>query len=315
MSSLTRPLGHQATIDQFLAGISTKKLHHAWLLHGPAGIGKAMLAELLAASYLCERNHDSESVAEACGECHTCRMLAAGAHPDRMSVNLLEKKRDISVGQIRDALTFLSLSGMESHRRVVIIDDAEQLNTQAANALLKRLEEPSKGSLLLIVCSDVTKLPATIRSRCLLAPCHPLSEADTKESLEQMGIPKAAMQLAVELAEGCPGRVVCLHDETSADALAEWQRLLQSPEKSDIGAMEKWMGQHLQQLPYQLIVDMVFKSLWPQLTSKTEFSSQQRIDEALRGLAAWPGQVSRHSLRPVPSLLAHMLRLRIVLRT
>jgi len=195
-----------------------KRLHHAWLLHGPQGIGKATLAQAMAAAYLCERNHRGKDIGPACGECHGCHMLAAEAHPDFLCVERepdrlgKKKKRDISVGQARSLLSFLSLCGAESVRRAVLLNEAALLNRHAANALLKSLEEPQSGSLLLIVCDDITRLPATVRSRCMLEQLAPLVDEQCAQVLQDMEIRGEALKLGVELAAGRPGSVASLQD-------------------------------------------------------------------------------------------------------
>jgi len=206
MSMNKKVLGHEAINQRFAHLMQENKLPHAWLLHGLRGVGKAMLAQQLAATYLCAHR-------TACGTCHSCCMLEADSHPDFVQLGILwdEKKkkflRDINIAQIRDVLSFLSLSGMESQRRVVILDDADAMNNQAANALLKGLEEPTDGALLLIVCHDLTHLPATIRSRCMLEHCAPLNDGDIQQVLSQMALPEKVMPLASSLTLGCPGHI------------------------------------------------------------------------------------------------------------
>ncbi|MCF6208636.1 MAG: DNA polymerase III subunit delta, partial [Ghiorsea sp.] len=172
-------LGHDKVRTAFGEALQGGRLHHAWFLHGIKGIGKACLAEQLAALFLCE-SPDFHTY-QACGQCHACAMLHAGSHPDVSKVERLydskKKKynRDINIAQTREALGFLALSGLKSQKRVLMIDDANLMNNQAANALLKGLEEPAEGSLLLIVCHDLMRLPATIRSRCMMQACAPLN--------------------------------------------------------------------------------------------------------------------------------------------
>lgn len=308
---MIEPIGHQSIEKRFAEALAVGRLHHAWLLHGMKGIGKSVLAEKLAARLLCEQH-------AGCGECHACRMLSAGSHPDMHRVSLLEEKRDINIEQIRDVLEFLSLSGAESERRVVILDDAERLNGQAANALLKGLEEPSPGSLMLIVCADIMKLPATIRSRCLLQPCSPLAEADVRNILRQLPVPERQLELAVELADGRPGAVSCLQDRELAGHLAVWRDLTCDMGKADIGKIESWLQRHVKQVPHELILAVLLKSVYPslqQLGRSEAFSARQRLYHAVAACARWPGEVVRHSLRPVPALLAYIVDLRSALRT
>jgi DNA polymerase-3 subunit delta' len=139
-----------------------EQLPHALLLQGRPGLGKHDFAVQLAQALLCEQARDGI----ACGQCHTCRLFAAGTHPDLAGVGLVEDAKSITVDQIRALGDFLSLRPHTAARKVVIISPAEAMNINAANSLLKLLEEPPLGSMLLLVTSHPARLPATIRSRC-----------------------------------------------------------------------------------------------------------------------------------------------------
>jgi len=327
-------LGHDVVRQRFANLFGKGKLHHAWLLHGPVGIGKRMLAHVLAADYLCERNRSlvgqgegaqGYSAEPACGECHGCRMFDAGSHPDFLSLERVwdedkkKLKRDISVSQVRDMLGFLSLSGQESSRRVALIGDAGRLNASAFNAMLKGLEEPSPGFLVLIVCEDVQALPATVRSRCLLQFLSPLNEADMQAVLGGMQIPEHAIDFAVQLADGQPGKVAAMADPSIAAALLAWHDLLVEPAGFDIGRVQQWISKHVQQVPHDLIVDTVHAAIRPGLlrggeSSDATISGIDAVLDAARHLAVWPQELIRRTLRPAPTLLAHMLALRLALR-
>jgi DNA polymerase-3 subunit delta' len=137
-------------------------LPHALLLQGRPGLGKHDFAVQLAQALLCEQARDGV----ACGQCHSCRLFAAGTHPDLAAVGLVEDAKNITVDQIRALGDFLSLRPHTAARKVVIISPAEAMNINAANSLLKLLEEPPLGSMLLLVTNHPARLPATIRSRC-----------------------------------------------------------------------------------------------------------------------------------------------------
>jgi len=309
---MNRLIGHGDTLKRFSEALAADTLHHAWLLYGMKGIGKHALAEKLAGLLMC----DSRA---ACGECHGCKMLAAGSHPDVLRLGLIEGKRDLTIEQVRSVLSFLSLSGAESGRRVVLLDDAERMNNQAANALLKGLEEPSPGSLLLIVCADLERLPATIRSRCMLQQCTPLADADVRAVLQQQENPVQAhyLDLAVSLADGCPGAVDCLQDEAIARALQQWQALIADPVRADVGKIEGWIRTHVKTVPHLLIVRVLTQAVYPALQGAGDtasFKSRQALQQALFDCVRWPGDVVRHSLRAGPALLACILQLRASLR-
>jgi DNA polymerase III subunit delta' len=303
-------IGHDAVMTRFMRAMGEGRLHHAWLLHGMRGVGKSMLAERMAATYLC----DAPTAQGPCGECHGCRIGAAGAHPDMRLVTLAEGKRDISIDQVRELLAFLSLSGSESMRRVVVLQDAEQLNMQAANALLKGLEEPAPGSLLLIVCNDLMRLPATIRSRCMLEHCAPLNDADMRRALDGMDIDPTFSDLVLRLAHGCPGRVQCLTDTRIGEALLAWQRLTADIAAADIGAVQDWMGKHLETVPHTLVAELVLTQVQDGIVAGGVGGLAPDVLDAAEGLARWPQAVQRHSLRPTASLFAHLMQLRQVLK-
>ncbi len=265
----------------------------------------------MAGFYLCEKRAPN---GHACGECHACCMLKAGSHPDFIAVERLEKKRDIAVDQIREVLSFLSLSGMESERRVVLLNDAETMNIQAANALLKGLEEPASGSLLLVVCHDLMRLPATVRSRCMLGHCAPLGDAHMNSVLAEMDFTDTARKLAVEIAGGRPGHVACLQDSAVADGLLQWRVLLKDVERADVGELQGWLETHLNLIPHDLIVDVVLQAVEANLPDISEFSVREALLKTMWSVAAWPREVVRHSLRAAPALMALLLELRAVLK-
>lgn len=301
-------LGHSAIEARFADAITHGRVHHAWLLHGMRGIGKFALAERLAAMLLCG-NHS------ACGSCHACQMLTAGSHPDLFGVSLLEKKRDISIDQVRGLLGFLALSGAEGERRVVILDEAERLNNQSANALLKGLEEPSPGSVLIMVCSDAMKLPATIRSRCLMQHCAPLSDDEVRTLLSDR-LAAETIDLAIQLADGCPGAVTCLEDGAIAAALGEWQQLVSDVTRADVGRIENWCRQHVVSVPHELIIKTLLQPVYTRLQQQQdEFEALESIHRAVKDCLRWPGDLIRQSLRASPTLLSCVLELRAALRT
>jgi len=308
------PIGHQSILDRFQRALGKGELPHAWLLYGLTGIGKSVLAEAMATTYLCGRNMDPGHAETACGECHACRMLAASSHPDYFKTGLLEKKRDVGIEQVRKMLGFLQLSGAESDRRVAILDDAELLNKQAANALLKGLEEPSPGSLILLVSSDPSRLPPTVRSRSLLQAIAPLSRENCLKVLRDMEIAEPILPLAADLACGCPGRVACMHNEDICSALEQLKELTTNLADIDIGEMELWLGRNVKRVPHDLIVEVILHDIASTIYYKYNFYSKMAIDDAMSELLGWPELVRRHSLRPAQSFLARMLRLRLALR-
>ncbi|MHC8306785.1 DNA polymerase III subunit delta' [Pseudomonas sp. PB3P13] len=151
-----------------------RKQHaHAYLLHGPAGIGKRALAERLMASLLCQR----PTPQNACGECKSCLLLKAGSHPDNYILEPEEADKAIKVDQVRELVSFVVQTAQMGGRKVVLIEPVESMNVNAANALLKSLEEPSGDTVLLLVSHQTSRLLPTIKSRCVQQACPLPSEA------------------------------------------------------------------------------------------------------------------------------------------
>ena len=152
---------------------------HAYLLHGPAGIGKRALAERLMASLLCK----TPVGLEACGSCKSCSLLAAGSHPDNYILEPEEADKAIKVDQVRDLVSFVVQTAQLGGRKVVLVEPTESMNINAANALLKSLEEPSGNTILLLVSHQSSRLLPTLRSRCVQQACPLPSEALSLEWL------------------------------------------------------------------------------------------------------------------------------------
>jgi DNA polymerase-3 subunit delta' len=151
---------------RFAQQANSGRLAHAVLLSGPRGLGKRELALREAATLLC-----LEGARPGCGRCRSCELMASGAHPDfrLVTFELNDKgqlRKEIVVDQIRELIASLQLTHSLSARKVAVIHPAESLNRNAANALLKTLEEPAGDAVLLLVSNNDAGLPATVRSRC-----------------------------------------------------------------------------------------------------------------------------------------------------
>jgi len=152
---------------EFAERFESGRLAHALLLSGAAGTGKQSLARGWIASLLCLENRNP-----ACGKCRSCQLIKTGAHPDYRLVTfeINEKsgkiRTEIVVDQVRSLISSLQLTTTISVRKVALIHPAEALNRNAANALLKTLEEPPGDTVIMLVSDDPVRLTATIRSRC-----------------------------------------------------------------------------------------------------------------------------------------------------
>ena len=167
-------VGQDRAVSQFTEAWATRKLHHAWLLAGPKGVGKASFAHAAARRVLAEAAGPPFDLAglETNGDHPIVKLVEAGSHPDmRHLERLVNEKtgnlaRNISVHQIRELGDFLGLTAALSPWRVVIIDTVDELEASGANALLKMLEEPPPNTLFFLVSHAPGRLLPTIRSRC-----------------------------------------------------------------------------------------------------------------------------------------------------
>lgn len=148
--------------------LSSRPQHaHAYLLHGPAGIGKRVLAETFVHFLLCQRPEGGR----ACSRCKACQLLAAGTHPDYFLLEPEEAEKPIRVDQVRELVNFVVQTAQLGGRKVVLLEPAEAMNLNAANALLKSLEEPSGNTVLLLISHQPSRLLPTIKSRCVQQGC------------------------------------------------------------------------------------------------------------------------------------------------
>ena len=211
-------VGHEAAEATLVAEATAGRLHHAWLVAGPKGIGKATLAFRFARWLLAGCPGSRLAVADADP---VFRRVAAGTHADLLAIGRsFDEKRqrhraEIVADDVRPVGDFLRRTAAEGGWRVVILDDAALLNRHAANALLKILEEPPPRAVLVLVSSSPGRLLPTLRSRCRLLRLAPLDPPQMMLALERL-LPEeseANRSLLAELAHGAPGRAVELAGE------------------------------------------------------------------------------------------------------
>ncbi|CAP55742.1 putative DNA polymerase III delta' subunit [Gluconacetobacter diazotrophicus PA1 5] len=201
-------VGQQEARRAFEDALRTGRLHHAWLLTGTEGIGKATMAFWMARLLLKGTDPDSPAA----------RRIAAGSHADLLTIarGVDEKRQrlraEIVADDVRPIGQFLHRTAAEDGWRVVIVDGAEYMNRSAANAILKLLEEPPPRAILILTCATPGRLLPTIRSRCRTLKLGPLSPADMHAVLSTVVEDAAPDDIArvVPLAHGSPGRALAL---------------------------------------------------------------------------------------------------------
>jgi len=211
-------LGHDAPINDFTDAMRSGRLHHAWLLAGPRGVGKASFARLAVRRMLAEAMGPGfELPGLDVPATHPVNaLLEADSHPDLMVLDrIVDQKsgtqaRSITIDQVRGLQRLFSTTGSYSSRRIVIIDAVDDLERGGANALLKNLEEPPQGSIFLLVSHAPGRLLPTIRSRCRILRFQPLAD-DVMTTVLRAELPEAdSSEIAalVRVGEGAPGRAL-----------------------------------------------------------------------------------------------------------
>lgn len=231
---------HAAAWQHLLRLQQQQRLPHALLLTGASGIGKLQFARAFAAYLLCDKPQTY-----ACGHCKGCRLAEQGSHPDHVELMPEERGREIKVDQVRELSGFVVAAAQQGGYRVVIIQPPEDMNSNAANALLKSLEEPGDKTVFMLVSDHPGRLMPTIKSRCQTLP---LAMPDQQQALAWLQQYTAAEQaeLLLNLAAGAPLQAL---EFLGSDVQAERELLLNSLKAAVSGRMSipeiarKWQQQ------------------------------------------------------------------------
>ena len=243
-------IGHERAERTLHTAVATGRLAHAWLIAGPKGVGKATLAYRLARYLLAGGGGGGELLGTASApnglylapDSPAFGQVRAGSHPgllviergfDRRSKKL---RGEIVVDDVRRLQGFFGLTAADGGWRVAIVDAADELNRNAANALLKMLEEPPARGLLLLLARAPGRLPATIRSRCRRLVLHPLTDAQVLEivAARRSDLNAADRTLVTKLAAGSPGRAFALVAEGGLDLYRDMTALMDRLPRMDV---------------------------------------------------------------------------------
>jgi DNA polymerase III subunit delta' len=241
--------GQDRAVKLLRGALERGQPHHAYLLAGPAGIGKELLARLFAQAANCE----AVSGEQPCGSCPACAAIARGTHPDVMRVmpqseavarGLLSRadleaapSREIRVDEVRALSRRLALVAARGRRKIAVVTPAEALNERAQNTLLKTLEEPPPATTFLLVSDQPDALLATVRSRCARVQLAPLPEKVLVEQLVARGAPAEEARRRAARAQGSLGRALGL-DPAELDRRRELvesvETALAAPDERDV---------------------------------------------------------------------------------
>ena len=206
MGTFKDVVGHKDIINYIRNAVREDKVSHAYILNGERGAGKKMLANLFAATLLCEKGGP-----DPCNECHSCRQAESGNHPDIIKVTH-EKPNSISVDDIREPVNnTIMIKPYQGPYKVYIIPQADMMTPQAQNALLKTIEEPPEYAVIMLLTENADTLLSTINSRCVMLKLRNIKDTLIKKYLmETMQVPDYKADMCTAFAQGNMGRAIML---------------------------------------------------------------------------------------------------------
>lgn len=206
MAGFKNIIGHENEVEVLQRAIMLGKVSHAYIFEGEAGCGKKELADALAITLQCEKG-----AKDACMECPSCKQALTRNHPDIIFLHH-EKPNTISVGDIREQINQdIYVKPYNGNRKIYIIEDAQKMNIQAQNALLKTIEEPPAYVVIILLTTNEEALLPTIRSRCISLKMKPVKSTQIEEYLQVMlSVPKEQAKICAAFAQGNIGKAARL---------------------------------------------------------------------------------------------------------
>lgn len=208
------PIWLQAANDRLMQAYRSERLPHAVLIIGRVGDGLHRFGQQLSHQLLC-----TSTSPRPCGQCRACQLVAAGSHPDQRVIEPEGKSDTIKVDAIRDIANFMHETAQQGGNKVIRLTRADRMNNNAANALLKMLEEPTANTFLLLETESLSRLLPTVRSRCRLLRLERPTIEQAQQYLQQQKVTDR-LDDRLALTAGAPLAAEALSDET----LAAWQQ-------------------------------------------------------------------------------------------
>lgn len=199
--------GHYQEIKYLQKIILTNNFAHAYLFTGPKAVGKFYLAKIFAETLLCHQNNQSAGAKKLpCGQCPSCLQCRKNVHPDLFVIRLASEKKNIPISDIKKLQHHLSASPLLSKLTIGLIDNADALSIEAANALLKTTEEPAPNTILILIAHSQNKLPKTLASRCSEIHFNLVTTKEIYDWLRLGGSEQETAENIAYLSSGRPGK-------------------------------------------------------------------------------------------------------------
>jgi DNA polymerase-3 subunit delta' len=228
-------------VAAFRRAVERGRLAHAYLFTGPRGVGKRTFALELARALLCEARPDNNSL-DACDRCAACVQVEAGTHPDLFTAARPPDTPEFPVDLMRELCKSFALKSARGRGKVVLLDDADDLNAEAANCFLKTLEEPPPRSVLILIGSSPDRQLPTIVSRCQVVRFAPLPPEVVDELLRAAGVEDVVLRShLVRVGGGSPGRALEMADPQMWEFRRTLLQALTDPKGPKPSLARSWM--------------------------------------------------------------------------
>ena len=275
-----------------------QRLPHALIIGGVPGLGKLTFATQVAATLLCQQQVDSH----ACGQCKSCQLLAANSHPDYKLLQPEAPSKSILVDQVRNIQHAMATTAQQGGARVVVINGAADLNLNAANALLKQLEEPGNDSYFLLLHQWPNTILPTVRSRCqLLDLALPTAALALPWLQQQLPADDSSSEMAtklLQLAHGAPLKALYLHTskahELRHQMLVQLTAILRGKD-SVVAVAQSWHKQPLEQM-FSWWIEWLNDLIKLKMTGNTSHLANPDIVKLLQAVAKRSNIIATYSL-------------------